>query len=174
MIPGLGLDYQQKPRPRWVGWALLGMALMLAADVAVRQQEAESQIAVWQSSAQRTGVAGAAPRDAQARDAADEGLMREAGSVVGQLTLPWLPLFAAIEQAHMEAVALLAVQPDGQRRSVTIIGEAKSYDDVLVYVTRLRDPAGLKSVHLVGNEVREDQPQRPIAFTVSADWKGLQ
>lgn len=174
MIPGLLLDYQQKQHPRWVGWALLGMALLLAADVAVRQHEAERQIAVWQSPAQRTAVAGTRSQDAAGQDSANEGSMREAVSVLGQLTLPWSPLFTAIEQAHMETVALLAVQPDAQRRSVTIIGEAKSYDDVLAYVTRLRDPAGLKSVHLVGNEVREDQPQRPIAFTVSADWKALQ
>lgn len=169
MIPKLLLEYQQKPRSAWVGWALLGMALLLAVDVSVRKDEAEEQLAVWRSPQKPVATA-----DARTAGSTTEGQMQQALVVVEQLALPWSPLFSAIERAHTETVALLAVQPDAQRRSVTIIGEAKGYEDVLAYVARLREEARLKNVYLVGNEVREDQPQRPVAFTVSADWRSVQ
>lgn len=164
------LEYQQKPRAKWVGWALLGIALLMAADVSVRKDEAEQQLAVWQSPQKPSSIA----VDTRATGPTTEEQMQQALAIIEQLSLPWSPLFGAIERAHTETVALLAVQPDAQRRSVTIIGEAKGYDDVLGYVARLRDEARLKNVYLVGNEVREDQPQRPVAFTVSADWRAVQ
>ena len=170
MTPKLLLEYQQKPRAAWVGWALLGMALLMAIDVSVRKDEAEEQLAVWQSPQKQAAVA----TDARTTGQTTEDQMQQALVVVEQLALPWSPLFNAIERAHTDTVALLAVQPDAQRRSVTIIGEAKGYEDVLAYVARLREEARLKNVYLVGNEVREDQPQRPVAFTVSADWRSVQ
>ncbi len=169
MTPKLLLEYQQKPRAKWVGWALLGIALMLVIDVSVRKDEAEEQLAVWKSPQKQVSSA-----DARSTGSTTEDQMQQALVVVEQLALPWSPLFNAIERAHTETVALLAVQPDAQRRSVTIIGEAKGYNDVLAYVARLREEARLKNVYLVGNEVREDQPQRPVAFTVSADWRSVQ
>jgi hypothetical protein len=151
---------------------LLGIALLLAVDVSVRKDEAEQQLAVWQSPQKRVVAATIATKDVHATPTTEDQ-MQEALVVVEQLAMPWSPLFNAIERAHTETVALLAVQPDAQRRSVTIIGEAKGYGDVLGYVARLRGEARLKNVYLVGNEIREDQPQRPVAFTVSADWRSL-
>ena len=170
MTPKLLLEYQQKTRSAWVGWALLSIALLLAVDVSVRKDEALEQLAIWQSPQKQSAIS----KDARAAESSTEDQMQQALVVVEQLALPWSPLFSAIERAHTETVALLAVQPDAQRRSVTIIGEAKAYEDVLVYVSRLREEARLKNVYLVGNEVREDQPQRPVAFTVSADWRAVQ
>jgi hypothetical protein len=174
MTPKLLLEYQQKPRATWMGWALLGIALLLVVDVSVRKDEAEEQLAVWQSPQKNSAITVAATKDASVTGAAKEDPMQQAMLIMDQLALPWSPLFNAIEKAHTETVALLAVQPDAQRRSVTIIGEAKGYNEVLEYVVRLREEARLKNVYLVGNEIREDQPQRPVAFTVSADWKALQ
>lgn len=169
MTPKLLLEYQQKPRAKWVGWALLGIALLLVIDVSARKDEAVEQLAVWKSPQKQVASA-----DARTTGPTTEDQMQQALLVVEQLALPWSPFLNAIERAHTEAVALIAVQPDAQRRSVTIIGEAKGYDDVLVYVARLREEARLKNVYLVGNEVIEDQPQRPVAFTVSADWRSVQ
>lgn len=172
MKPQFILEYQQKSRPAWVGWALLGIALLLAFDVSVRKSEAEEQLAVWQPEGPASGVR-VAVAEGRSELPSAEAELQEAAGVVDQLALPWSPLFSAIERAHTETVALLAVQPDAQRRSVTIIGEAKGYDDVLGYVARLRSEARLTNVFLVSNESREDQPHRPVAFTVSANWGAL-
>ena len=97
--------------------------------------------------------------------------IEEAAGVLAQLKTPWSALFRSIEAAHGDEVALLSLQPDIARRSLSIVGEAKEYGDALAYVARLRNEAKLANAHLVGNEVKEDDPQRPVLFTVSANWK---
>lgn len=172
MAPKIVLEYQTGQRTVWVGWAMLAIALFLAVDVSVRKGELVEQLAVWRSKA--VTVPGMTREDIRQAAAPVEEQMREASAVLEQLALPWSPLFGSIERAHTDTVALLAIQPDAQRRSVTLIGEAKSYVDVLAYVARLRDEARLANVYLVGNELKEEHPQRPVTFTVSADWRLLQ
>lgn len=174
MTPKIVLEFQDKQRPVWVGWAMLAIALFVAVDVNVRKSELEEQLAVWR--APRVAAVPVATRESVRQGAAPpiEEQMREASAVLEQLALPWSPLFGSIERAHTDTVALLAIQPDAQRRSVMLIGEAKGYVDVLTYVARLRDEARLTNVYLVGNELKEDHPQRPVTFTVSADWRSLQ
>lgn len=173
MTPVLRIEYLRTSRSRWAGWVLLGLGLFLVIDMGLTQKSLEEQLAVWGQSASTAGVT--ASKTGKSGTSQDHGKLeaqfQEAERVLQQLAMPWSPLFQSIEQAHTDEVALLSIQPDPQRRSVTITGEAKDYADVLVYVTRLRDQAKLTNVHLVGNELREDDPQRPMAFTVSANWK---
>jgi Tfp pilus assembly protein PilN len=106
------------------------------------------------------------PRDA--RETQQE--IRIANQVVQQMTLPWDRLFRELETAATKEVALLAVQPDVSSRQVRISGEAKSFKAMLDYSRRLEQTDMLGEVVLLGHEVRSQDPQRPVAFSLSAGW----
>lgn len=110
-------------------------------------------------------------RLARGRALADE--IRDANAVIERMNVPWNALFRELEAVGNEGVALLAIQPDAATRQVRISGEARKLDAVLGYVARLEAREGLRNVYLVGHEIR-DAPTRPVAFSVSAEWKGPQ
>lgn len=87
-----------------------------------------------------------------------------------RLATPWDSLFRALEAAKSDQVALLALEPNVESRSVTISAEAKDYLAAISYVARLADEPLLKRVHLVRHEPRRNASQRRIGFTISASW----
>lgn len=168
------IDYQKGPRSAWAGWALLALPLLLGIDLAYTKLELEQQLAAWRQESSLTGAPGSPARNAKRDGASVAAELDEAAGVFRQLTLPWSSLFRSLEEAHSDEVALIAVQPDAQRRALTLVGEAKEYSEVLGYVARLRKEAEFANVYLVGTELKEDQPQRPMLFTVSANWRVAQ
>jgi hypothetical protein len=86
------------------------------------------------------------------------------------MTLPWDRLFRELEVAASREVALLAVQPDVASRQVRISGEAVSFKAMLEYSRRLEQTDMLGEVVLLGHEVRSQDPQRPVTFSLSAGW----
>ena len=106
------------------------------------------------------------PRDA--RETQQE--VRIANLVVQQMTLPWDRLFQELEASASKEISLLAVQPDVAGRQVRISGEAKTFKAMLDYSRRLENSAMLGEVVLLGHEVRSQDPQRPVAFSLSAGW----
>jgi Tfp pilus assembly protein PilN len=91
-------------------------------------------------------------------------------AAVLQLNLPWRALHDAVQSATPAAIALLALEPDAKRRSLRITAEAKSSDDMIAYVVRLRGQDGFGAVALVRHEINEQDPNRPIRFQVDAAW----
>lgn len=165
----LDLELVERKPGGWAGPALLVLALLFAADLAVsntglnqRLQERSTQ-----SGTRETGRA----LIAHHQGGTLEKEATEAASVIDRLSLPWGQLFKEVESASMERVALLSVQPDPQRRVVTLVGEAKEYEDLLAYVESLNRTSVFKHVHLAGHEVKESDPQRPVGFTVFAQWR---
>lgn len=106
------------------------------------------------------------PRDA--REMQQE--VRIANQVVQQMTLPWDRLFKELEASASKEVALLAVQPDVASRQVRISGEARTFKAMLDYSRRLEQTDMLGEVVLIGHEVKSQDPQRPVAFSLSAGW----
>jgi hypothetical protein len=175
-LPRIRIDYQTQPRPRWPGWALLVLAAVVGVDLALTRIELEQQLATWETPKSALPGKGsvATVRDPTAgKTPSFDAQIEEAAGVLAQLKTPWSALFRSIEAAHGDEVALLGLQPDIARHSLSIVGEAKEYGDALAYVARLRNEAKLANAHLVGNEVKEDDPQRPVLFTVSANWKAV-
>jgi Tfp pilus assembly protein PilN len=106
------------------------------------------------------------PRDSQER----QQEIRIANQVMQQMTLPWDRLFRELEASASKEVALLAVQPDPASRHVRISGEAKSFKAMLEYARRLGRTDMLREVVLLGHEVKSQDPQRPVAFSLMARW----
>jgi Tfp pilus assembly protein PilN len=135
------------------------------------KQRLEQEVAAMEAHLQGTSKAPDAPGGAAARGRTIEIEVSEAEEVTRQLATPWQKLFQSLERASTEKVALLSVQPDAQRGSVSIVGEAKEYGDVLAFAKRLNQQAPLGDAHLVGTEIKEADPQRPMVFTIAARWR---
>jgi len=67
-------------------------------------------------------------------------------------------------------VALLAIEPDTKSGTVKISGDSKDYLAALGYVLNLSRADTLSHVQLVRHEVRQNDPQRPVSFSISAAW----
>jgi hypothetical protein len=92
--------------------------------------------------------------------------------VLAQLNLPWDALFRELEAAAVDGVSLLAIQPEPGAAQVRIGGEARTYDAALAYVARLESSERFANVFLLSHEVRTGAPQRPVVFSLVADWSG--
>jgi NADPH-dependent ferric siderophore reductase len=84
--------------------------------------------------------------------------------------VPWSELFAAIEAAEGNNIALLAVQPDPRSRTLLLGGEASNLPAVLGYMERLERTKRLRDVVLVTHELRSKEPGQPVAFALNAAW----
>jgi Fimbrial assembly protein (PilN) len=159
------LDFVRRgPRSRWAPRVLLACALGLAGDMAVSYVQTLREVHASQAI-----VARAKPRAAPVAKASPEELAL-ARDTVERLGLPWARLFAALEAAGSDKVALLAIEPDTKSGTVKISGDSKDYLAALGYVLTLSQNDALSHVQLVRHELKQNDPQHPVAFSISAAW----
>jgi Tfp pilus assembly protein PilN len=91
--------------------------------------------------------------------------------VVARLNLPWRDVFQAIESATPASIALLELVPDVKQHAIKGIGEAKSSDEMLDYVTRLGSQSFFKAVVLTRHEINDKDPNKPLRFQFVAEWE---
>lgn len=163
----LDLDLARRS-PAWPGWAVLALGLFLAIDAGLDYQQARRDVERVQR-----------PRDAvtagqaAAGEPVSEQTQREleaAQRLLQELVLPWDRLFRSIEAAVDRTTALLAIEPDANRRAVRITGEARDYHSLLQFIVRLEQTQGLTSIHPLSHQIREDVAERPFVFTLTANW----
>jgi hypothetical protein len=109
-----------------------------------------------------------------AQEKANIGLALEIGKVATELATPWTPLLAELEGASHDSasdVALLSVEPDESKHLVRVTGESRDLPRVLAYVGRLQTSALLRYPMLESHEVRTEDPQHPVRFALSAEWR---
>jgi hypothetical protein len=153
-------------RSAWPRRILVAAALVLSLDVAFSYQALRS--AIRESEAR---ISGMNRLRTPARPVAPEELAA-ARETVERLAMPWDRLFGALEAAATEDVALLGVEPDPKAGTVQISGDSKDYLAALGYVLNLSRADALSRVQLVRHEVKANDPQAPVGFTVSAAWSG--
>jgi hypothetical protein len=171
MLKPLRIDYIVKPhRPRWLGYALLALALAIAGDLAVRYQAVQLDL---RRAATVNDLYSSVRRESQPvpKQQVDEQV-KNAEAAVRQLALPWAMLIHALEEAAIKDVAILQLQPDAQERLLKITAEARNDEAMLEYLRRLAAAKALSKVHLLSHQVQTDDPQRPIQFSVQA-WFGV-
>jgi hypothetical protein len=158
------LDFiRRAPRSRWAGRVLLAVALGVTGDMAFTFAQLDRAV-----KSSEAVVARAQPRKAVAQVTNEE--LALARDTVERLGLPWTKLFAALEAAASDQVALLAIEPDTKTGTVKISGDSKDYLAALGYVLNLSQAEALSNVQLVRHEVKQNDPQRPVAFSISAAW----
>jgi len=164
----LDLEFAAAPRVRLAGCILLGIAIVCAAALALHYRALMHEIQVKEArlaQAVRTDQ----PKLAQRPLSAEE--YKFARDTAWRLGVPWERLFRGLEAAAIDRVALLAIEPDLEQRTITISGEAKDYLATLSYVAGLSDQhQAFAKVYLQRHEMRAGAAERPVAFTVSATW----
>lgn len=164
----LDIDFSAARRASpWAGRALLAVSLALAVEAGASYAELRRALAADEARLARAGKG--EPRQGAAGRVAAEDLAA-AREAVQRLTLPWGTLFAALEGAASDQVALLAIEPDARSGKLTLTGDGKDYLAALTYVLNLRRAEGLAEVELVRHEQKSKDPQRPVHFSVSASW----
>jgi biopolymer transport protein ExbD len=160
MMHKLQIDFRDtRQRSPWIGRVMLAVAALVALDAGLSYRTAKNTLAENQSRlAQRTTGKGAPKVSPQEVAAVRETVQR--------LTLPWDDLFAAIESAASDKVALAAIEPDPRNGTVTITGDGKDYLAALSYVLNLSHTEGMNRVQLV----RHEQKNEGVNFAVSAAW----
>lgn len=102
-----------------------------------------------------------------------EAQVRAINTAIGKLNLPWPEIFRVVEAATPKEVALLALEPDGRRRSLVVQAEALAPSSMLDFVERLRADALLEDAFLIRHEQREQDPQRPYRFAIEIRWRAV-
>lgn len=97
--------------------------------------------------------------------------VQAAERVAQDIRRPWEELFAAVEAAEGEDIALLSFNPDAARGAVRITGEARRREAVLAYMDRLERGGALANVVLIEDQVQQQNPEKPVRFTLNADWR---
>ncbi|ADE12057.1 conserved hypothetical protein [Sideroxydans lithotrophicus ES-1] len=96
--------------------------------------------------------------------------IKVANQVIMQLSLPWSELFDALEEANSSNIALLGIEPDAGKRLVRLRGEAKNSAALFAYIRILQANKAMTSVYLKHQQVQEQNPEKPIRFTLDASW----
>ena len=92
---------------------------------------------------------------------------------VNMLTMPWNHLLVAIEQADMQDIALLSLEPNSKKQLVILTGEAKNLPVVLQYIKQLQQTPMLAQVYLQKHSIDETDVSKPVRFSLLAKWDFL-
>lgn len=163
-----------KPGPkraaRWL--AFLGGAALIGAVPfwidAARQRDQLTQALARTEKLRTVAVVPASPaRSADPRQVARERALRD---ITRGLATPWGDLFAALEAAPTQSVALLAIEPTVANRSVRLTAEARDSKAMLAYLAALQKDFRLTHVVLVSHQVQAQTPGTPVRFLIQALW----
>jgi hypothetical protein len=168
MRPSLQLDFvAPRRRSRLAGIMVLALALGLAAHLVLKYRDTQDRLA--QLEAVEAMVSAPRPVRALPRERLDAEL-KAAQATVRQLSLPWAQLIDSLERSAMREVAVLHVQPDAQQRLLRVTAETRGEELMLEYLRRV-GASGFAEAHLVSHLVREDDPQRPLQFSLQASFR---
>lgn len=174
-----------RPAYAWRAWRWPGvLLLLLLAAFAWQQyqllQTAREQLAAlsqrhqqWLARSEAPALApqSAPPHPQPPAPRLTAAEQQAAQTVMQQLSLRWFDLLQALESQQVPEIALLQLLPDAHRGQFVLSGEAKSYQDLLNYVSHLQALPALHQVHLQKHQVNDSHPQRPVSFEIEGGWQ---
>lgn len=94
-----------------------------------------------------------------------------AAKVAQELSVPWPRLFAVLEGAAKQPVALLSLELDGARHDLVLTGEARNFAALLDYYRYLQQQSMLDKVALQTHQVNRQDSDKPVRFRITAQWE---
>jgi Tfp pilus assembly protein PilN len=161
----------------------VGMVLLVAAAVALAGGAFElSNVVATNARLSDTLAAVDARRDAPAASAAkpastdpkELARTRAVRKVSQSLMTPWGDLLESLESVPVPSVAVLSIEPSVSKRSIRIVAEAKTAQDMLAYLSALQREPRLSSVVLASHQVQQQAPGAPVRFQVNGTWGAAQ
>lgn len=167
----LDLDFQPRRFPA-AGLGLLALGLLALAAVATDYRRTAAAMDFWQAELARLQQ----PRERALPRTGDDRQLQQvvqaARAVAKDIQRPWDALFATLEAAKTDDIALLTLNPDAGKGVVRITGEARQREAILGFIERLGQGGVLRNVFLVEDQLQEQDPEKPFRFLISADWVG--
>ena len=171
--PILTLDFKRDPFLR----RSMGALLLLGgacAGIVVALAYAEADQALLQVRQQTAELRQESAPGAEQKSTMDvtqlAAEIKHANDIIRQLNLPWDKLFLALESTPNNQVALLGIQPDARKQLIHISGEAKNLETILDYLAQLRGQETLAQIALSSHEIKMQDPDQPVRFSLSAKW----
>lgn len=192
-MPPSSLHWEETPRYTWwgrrnhrpaqalallVGAVVIGYTAWLTLDIqragksaqALRLQTQEARSAMMAKSARATTPVPAAVRTGGGQGlVAGTGLTQEQinalNGVIRQLNIPWHDLFEQLERSTPAEVALLSIEPDGQRAVVKMQAEAKTLDALLRYAASLQKQGVFGRLSYSKHETNDQDVNRPVRLS---------
>ncbi|MFM9836309.1 MAG: PilN domain-containing protein [Methylophilaceae bacterium] len=169
----LRLDFSEDKRWQYlIGVALLALALALGAIVFWyyislnnEKMQLESIVEKAESKLNQERLPAIGNVTANTKD-----VIVYYNKVIQKLNLPWDNLFVILEKAKGENIALLGVEPNAKDAKVKLTGEAKDFKAMFDYVRALREQPVLSNVYLLDHKIDDQNPDKPIRFTLEAAW----
>ncbi|MDB5811738.1 MAG: transrane protein [Betaproteobacteria bacterium] len=168
----LDLDFR-RPRwnMRWAGLIVLGAGLVGVAGAGVEYQRLMIEISSVEPALRRADSHKPAVVNRSATELQNYELeTKYANDVVTQLDLPWDELFASVESADGESVALLSIESDAENGRIKISAEAKNTKGMLDYARALEMRSKLADIYMVSHAFQQQDPQHPVRFMLSSNW----
>ena len=167
----LDLDFERRPRPQAASYLLLLAGGAFASIVATQYQDVSGELEAQRESLRQVQsgprqAAGSVPRSAKQQDER----MAAARVVLSHLTVPWETLFRGLESVDEKDVALLSMIPDAEKQQIKLTLEAKNLNAMLSYHRKLQENPTFKEVSLGEHEIVQQDPYRPVRFSVTATW----
>lgn len=164
------LDFLRKHRrPPLAAWLLLILGGALAAMTFLRHQSLEEKIAREKGLAMKfkadIAQAGRAERRAWATRPPAQAELKNL------LATPWGTFFEKLERTRGNEIALLSLEADDRRKVASVTAEARTAEDMLAYLERLKKEAGPLAVVLASHKLQEDDAQRPLRFVLRMEWR---
>ena len=91
-------------------------------------------------------------------------------SAIIQISLPWVPLFKALEATSNDTVKLLAVEPNPKKGRLRISAVALDIDSMMAYVGDLSQQKIFNNVTLLSQEAIEVNGKMAVRFMIETGW----
>lgn len=168
----LDLNFQQQPdRPSSLaGWLLVLVSVALLIEMGVSYGRLQNERAVINDEIRTSRLQVDTSRREVAGHQFTEKDFEDARQIIKRLSSPWKDIFAGLESINAKDVAILFIQPDMQTGLLRIDGEAKDYAATLTLVAQLRTTKPFSEVFLSRHEIKRDDSQHPVIFSVSMRW----
>jgi len=162
------------PRQNWRAWLLFVFGGLLCGIVIMYTQSLTREIERIKAEQQRISQPEKPLKKlfrSVEQDTKKQEETREINAAIGEIVMPWISIFKALEAANHEGVKMLSVEPSTKSKKVRLTVVAFDIDSMMAYMQSLSEQSALNQVRLLSQETVDVNGQNAIEFAVEAIWK---